>query len=156
MQARKRLGHERQLPVDAVEPGSARGVAHADARRRRSVASVRRGRSGSIASVHSHHAQAQAQLADKQRERERDAAILKARKLFEEEQLEDAVRVIEQVPARMKNRPLDELSKQIEQRNADLFLLLTSRPHRCRSRGDGLDDGTGVGLSPGLRVDYCQ
>ena len=34
VQARQRLGHERRVDVDAVEPGSARGVAHADARRR--------------------------------------------------------------------------------------------------------------------------
>ena len=55
-----------------------------------------------------------------QREQERDDALHKATQLFEEGELEDAVRIIEQVPARMKNQPLDQLSKQIEQRNADL------------------------------------
>ena len=56
-----------------------------------------------------------------QRRAERNAAAKEVRKLIKADQLEDAVRVLEQVPAAMRNQSLKKLEKQIEERNAELL-----------------------------------
>jgi serine/threonine protein kinase len=57
----------------------------------------------------------------KKRVDERDERIVEARRLVDADELENAVRVIEQVPAVLRNRPLQEMEQMIERRNAELL-----------------------------------
>jgi serine/threonine protein kinase len=56
----------------------------------------------------------------KQRVAERDASVKEARRLVQEDQLEEAVRTLEQIPEALQNRAMEKLQKEIEAKNADL------------------------------------
>jgi TolA-binding protein len=94
----------------------------------------------------------------REREAERDVQLAEARRLVDADELENAVRVIEQVPPSLRTPELDSLEQQIERRNSELVARMKelveeaegqkSQLEKLYAEGDYVD---AIALSEGLR-----